>query len=126
MMPFILDLHAGRLDPLHLPSFIALSFSFLASLRAHVWSALRTSVGSPFQGVRRIEGGRMSLSRDLGEERKEKGAQVDEEDDKLANSLDSVVSGGDGDSLVLTDHDGDVNLDELEPGAELPSSTYVL
>ncbi|KIK52910.1 hypothetical protein GYMLUDRAFT_49738 [Collybiopsis luxurians FD-317 M1] len=133
-MPFILDLHAGRFDPLHLPSFIALSFSLLAPLRAHIWSAARTLVARPFQGVRRIERGRMSPNRDMEEdrEREERRAQVDEEDDKLANSFDSVVSGGvcvtsgDGGSLVLSDHDGDVSLDQLDPGSEPSSSAYVL
>jgi hypothetical protein len=51
--PFILNFHAyahaGQFDPLHLPSFIALSFSILAPLRAHVWSATHRLLTAPFR-----------------------------------------------------------------------------
>lgn len=82
--PFILNLHAGRFDPLHLPSFIALSFSLLAPLRAHVWSATHRLLTMPFMVVSARAG---DDDDDEGGSRK---GDEEWEDHKLACSVDSV------------------------------------
>ncbi|KAE9405010.1 hypothetical protein BT96DRAFT_387372 [Gymnopus androsaceus JB14] len=78
--PFIFDLHAGRFDPLHLPSFIALSFSILRPLRAHMWSATHRLLTAPFR-----------VASTAGDDEKDV-RKVDEqmEDHKLAFSFDSI------------------------------------
>ncbi|KAJ3856255.1 hypothetical protein EV368DRAFT_78853 [Lentinula lateritia] len=45
--PFLLDLDTGRFNPLHLPSFLALSLSVLAPLRGHIRAATRRIFSSP-------------------------------------------------------------------------------
>ncbi|KAJ4473102.1 hypothetical protein J3R30DRAFT_763873 [Lentinula aciculospora] len=79
--PFLLDLHAGRFDPLQVPSFLALSLSILAPLRAHMWSATRRIFSVPSRVA-----GYLSIPGEFRDGLKEDQSA----DDKLVDSIDFV------------------------------------
>ncbi|KAH7878431.1 uncharacterized protein C8R40DRAFT_1066890 [Lentinula edodes] len=78
--PFLLDFDTGRFNPLHLPSFVALSLSVLAPLRGHIRAATRRI----FSVSSRVAN---SLSISGGFEDEDQSA-----DDKLLGSTNSVES----------------------------------
>ncbi|KAJ3908759.1 hypothetical protein F5879DRAFT_1044604 [Lentinula edodes] len=76
--PFLLDFDTGGFNPLHLPSFVALSLSVFAPLRGHIWAATRRI----FSASSRVA---TSLSILGGFEDEDQSA-----DDKLLGSINSV------------------------------------
>ncbi|KAF5386506.1 hypothetical protein D9757_005850 [Collybiopsis confluens] len=127
--PFILDLHASRFDPLHLPSFIALSFSLLAPLRAHMWSAVRRVATRRFRALESrtseeesSRSGMFYMNSISGEQQEEKGGRRDD-DSKLENSFDSINSFGVRGSFAAGD--SDQNDDDEPPSSPSSSSAYL-